>query len=143
MQVPFDAAQQQQAVFGVRANCRAGIGERLANDLGCQRITVFSKLVMTEQCRYAAIQRVQFFVAGFSDLGGELAYDDMFGQIAVVDQGEAFEIRDFERCFARGGACVAAVLATLGLTRQIAPKRFDEMRPVFFDVGAQVEVAGL
>ena len=98
---------------------------------------------MSEQRGDPAIQRVELFVTGFGNLRGEFSDDDVFRQILVVDQLEALEIGDFERSRLAGRLWVVLVLAMLRCGGKFTAKRLDEMGPVLFDIGAQVEIARL
>ena len=66
MEMAFEPPEQDQALLRVGADGRAGVGQRLADDRGRQWIGVVGQFFMAEQHGDAAIQGIEFFVAGFA-----------------------------------------------------------------------------
>ena len=82
---------------------------------------------VSKQCCDASVECVQFVVAGFGDLGGKFADDDVFGKIFVGHQFQALEIGKVEGRFLGGFFLLFLILAALGFRRKFAAERFDQM----------------
>ena len=69
MQVPLDAAQENQSLLSIVTDHRAGLGEGIANHGRGQRVVIVGRVCAVEQECEAAVEGVELVVAGFRKLG--------------------------------------------------------------------------
>ena len=84
----------------------------------------------------AAVERIQFVVAGFGELCGKFPDDDTLGKLLVANQLQAIKILHFQRACRTAGRFPPAF-------RKTVAEGFDDLHPVALNVLTQIEIAGL